>query len=267
MSIYKIFRNAELQAGFADLIFKQETEGLYDFLEIYMVRKTAYIVVGLDDRTLAKTALDHIRVDGTLHQEVYGADLLCLFLKNANKLFADNLTFLFGFSDTCKLLIEALLGIDADKVKVIGTIGAKDRFYLIAFVLAEKAVIYEDTSKLLAHCLGHQDCCHRGIHAAGKCTKHLAVSDLFADLLNGSLHEGIHAPVTLAVTDIVYKIGKHLHTFLCVHYLRMELYRIDLLVRIFHCCHGADRRVCGNLEICGSLFDIIRMAHPTDCLV
>ncbi len=40
----------QAQAGLADLVLEEKTEWLHDLLEIYIVRKSAYVVVGLDDR-------------------------------------------------------------------------------------------------------------------------------------------------------------------------------------------------------------------------
>ena len=40
----------DILAHAADLILEEKTEWLHDLLEIYIVRKSAYVVVGLDDR-------------------------------------------------------------------------------------------------------------------------------------------------------------------------------------------------------------------------
>ena len=64
--------------------------------------------------------------------------------------------------------------------------------------------------------------------------------------------------------DIVNKVGKHLFAFLGMHYFRMELYRVQILFGIFHCRHGTYGSMRNDFEICGSFFDIIGMAHPTD---
>ena len=45
---YQFFRNAEFQSGFADFIFEEVTQRLDDFFEIYIIRKSSYVVVGLD---------------------------------------------------------------------------------------------------------------------------------------------------------------------------------------------------------------------------
>ena len=110
-------------------------------------------------------------------------------------------------------------------------------------------MVYENAGQLLAYCFCKKYCCHLGVYAAGKGTKHLAVSYLFADLGDGGFHKGIHAPVTLAVTYVIYKVGKHLHTLLCVHDFRMELHRIQLLFRVFHGSYGTHGSVGGDSEI------------------
>ena len=47
---YQVLWDSKLKAGLADLILEEKTEWLHDLLEIYIVRKSAYVVVGLDDR-------------------------------------------------------------------------------------------------------------------------------------------------------------------------------------------------------------------------
>ena len=46
---YEVFRNAEFETDFADLIFEKVTERLDDFFEINVIRETADVVVALDD--------------------------------------------------------------------------------------------------------------------------------------------------------------------------------------------------------------------------
>ena len=55
---------------------------------------------------------------------------------------------------TCQLAVETLLRIHTDEVQIVIAVRTEDCFYLIAFILTEQAVIYEDTGQLLADCLG-----------------------------------------------------------------------------------------------------------------
>ncbi len=118
-----------------------------------MIRQTADIVMGLDDCTLANAGFYNIRINGSLGKEIHFADLLCFFFKDIDELSADDLSLLLRVRNTLELFIEVILGIDSDKVELIGTIGAKDCFDFIAFIFAQQAVVHKDTGQLLAYCL------------------------------------------------------------------------------------------------------------------
>ena len=90
---YQFFRNSKLQTCLTDLILEQVAQRLDDLLEINIVRKSSDIVVGLDDSGLtAQSTLYDVRVDGSLYQEIYSANFLCLFLEYTDKFLTDNLT-------------------------------------------------------------------------------------------------------------------------------------------------------------------------------
>ena len=73
-------------------------------------------MVGLNHRALTEAGFDHVCVDGALAEEIDRADFLCLALKDANKLLADNLPLLLGLFDSLKLLKVLGSRIHADKV-------------------------------------------------------------------------------------------------------------------------------------------------------
>ncbi len=77
-------------------------------------------MMGFDHGRLpAKTALHHIRINSSLYQKVYGADLLRLFLEYTDKLFSDNLALLLRLRHPRQPIIESLLSIHPDEIKVI----------------------------------------------------------------------------------------------------------------------------------------------------
>ena len=53
LAVYQIFWNTQLTAGIANLILKEEAQWLNDFLKVYTVRETAYIVMGFNNSGLA----------------------------------------------------------------------------------------------------------------------------------------------------------------------------------------------------------------------
>ncbi len=126
-------------------------------------------------------------------------------------------------------------------------------------------MVYKYTGKLLADCFCQHYCCYGRINTAGQGTKHFAVSDFFTDCLNTCFHEGIHLPASGTSADVHDEVVKHLHTFLCMHYFGVELYRIQVFLYIFHCRNGTYRCMCRNGKISRCLFNIICVAHPADC--
>ena len=96
-----------------------------------MFRKSAYVVVGLDNSGFSKTGLNHIRVNRTLYEVIYFANLLCFFLKYADELFADDLTLALRIGYTCQLVVETLLCIDTDEVQLVRTVRTKYCLYLV----------------------------------------------------------------------------------------------------------------------------------------
>ena len=159
--------------------------------------------MGLDDSGLTQTALDDIRINGTLDEEVYLANLLGLGLEYANEFLTDDFTLLLRVSYTLQLLIEALTGVNMDEVQVIRAFRSKYRVDFVPLVLAEETVVNEYAGELLADCLGEQDSSNRGINSAGQSAKHLSIADFLPQLGNGLIYEGGHLPVTLAAADTV----------------------------------------------------------------
>ena len=86
----------------------------------------------------------------TADKIVDSADLLRLFLEDADEFLADDLALLLRLRDALELCIEAVFCIDADEVDIIRAIGAEDRLDFVAFVLAQQAVVDEDARQLLA---------------------------------------------------------------------------------------------------------------------
>ena len=109
--------------------------------EVHGVRQAADVVVALDDGGLtARTALDDIGVNGTLCKEIDLADLLRLFLKDADELLADDLALALRLGDTGQLCKVAVTGVHADEVdvKAVGVAGAEDGADLFLLILRSR---------------------------------------------------------------------------------------------------------------------------------
>ena len=99
--------------------------------------------MALDDGGLAAQAgLHHVRIDGALGQEVHGADLLGFLLEHADELLTDDLPLTLGVRDTGQLAQETGTGVDPADVHV--ELLGHHMLHLVAFVLAQQAVVHEN---------------------------------------------------------------------------------------------------------------------------
>ena len=219
-------------------------------------------MVGLDNSGFSKTGLNYIRVNRTLYEVIYFANLLCFFLKYADELFADDLTLALRIGYTCQLVVETLLCIDTDEVQLVRTVRTKYCLYLVTLVFTKQTVIDEYAGQLVADRFRHQDACYGRVYTAGQSQKGTTISYFFTDFFDGFLYERIHLPVTCTMADTVYEVMQHLGAFLCMKYLRMCLNAVPAFFFIFHTCNRADRSMGCHTETFRHLGNIVGMAHP-----
>lgn len=267
LAIDQMIGNAQLAPCFSHLVLEQETQRLDDLLEVDAVGQSADVVVALDDGGLAEAALDDVRIDRSLHEEVDLADLLRFGLEDTDELLADDLALLLRLGHALELFVEPLLGIDADEVQIVVPAGTEDGFDLIALVLSEEAVIDEDAGELLADRLRQEHRRHGGVDAARERAERLARADLLAQGFDRRADEGRHLPIALAERDAIDEVFEDLRAVLRVHDLGMELHGIELSRRVFHRRHRAVRRLCRDAEPRGRFGDIVGVAHPGDALL
>ena len=263
----QILGQTQLTASLTDFVLEQVAQRLDQLLEVHGVRQAADVVVALDDGGLtAQTALDDIGVNSTLCEEIDLADLLCLFLKDADELLADDLALALRLGDTGQLCKVAVTGVHADEVdvKAVGVAGAEDRADLFLLVLAQQAVVYEHAGQLLADGLGQHGSQHGGIDAAGQGAEHLAAADALFQGLDVVLHEGVHFPVAGAAADVVHEVVQHLLALSGVEHLGVELDGVQPLFLVLSCGYRAVDGVGSDFEAGRSLLDIVVVAHPAD---
>ena len=147
-----MFWYAKFKTSLTYFILEKVAERFNNFLEINEIRKTAYVVVRLDDCGFsAKAALYNVWVNGSLCQEINGTNFLCFLFKNTNELFTDYLSLSLWFSNTCKLRVISFLCIYPYKVKVKLSFWTEYTFNLIALILTKKTMVYEYACKLLSN--------------------------------------------------------------------------------------------------------------------
>ena len=81
------------------LILEEEAKG-FDKTELHTLGEPTYIVVTLDDRTRDAEGLDDVRINGPLTKPLDILELVSFFVEDLDEATTDDLTLLFGISDT-----------------------------------------------------------------------------------------------------------------------------------------------------------------------
>ena len=201
-----------------------------------------------DSRLATETTLHHIRINRSLGKEIDNPNFLRLFLKHADKLFTNNFAFRLWLCHARKLRIIPLLRIDTDEIEVKVPIRAKDSLNLVPLIFAQKTVVYKDTGKLVSDCTRQQTGRDRRIHTAGQRKQHLAAANPLANPLHSLLHKRIHPPCTRTPANTAHKVVNHFRSLYGMQYLRMELNRIQIFIRVLCRCHRTVCCVRNNLK-------------------
>src|SRR5690606_9747737 len=101
---------AELGRDGAHLVLEEQPQRL-DEVEVEVLGEAADVVVRLDRRGAVAVAarLDHVGVQGALHEEAGVLELARLLLEDADELLADDLALALGLGDTGEALEETVL--------------------------------------------------------------------------------------------------------------------------------------------------------------
>ena len=123
-------------------------------------------------------ALDDIRIDCSLSEEIDVLEFACLFFEDADEFAADDFAFCFRIGDVNELVEKAVGCIDVDEVCV--HLVAEDLDDLFAFALAHESVIDMYAYELFSDCLDEQRGDDGAVDSTGEGEQNLAVADLFA---------------------------------------------------------------------------------------
>ena len=150
------------------------------------------------------------------------------------------------------------MDVDEIDVELLG----KDLLDLLGLVLAQQAVVDEDTGHLLADGAGAKGGDHRGVDAAGKGQDDAVLPHLVAKIGGHGLDEVVHRPVLLELADVEEEVREDLLAVLGVLDLGVELRGVDALLGVLHRGDGAYGGPSGDDEALGHVADSVEVAHP-----
>ena len=258
MAFDKTLGHFQLMAHPADFILEEPAERLAE-PKSHLIGKSTDIVVALDDHTRNAQAFNAVRIDCTLRQPLGIRDLPGLCIEYLDEVPADDLAFLFRVSHAFQILEELFRSIHACHVQSKSLVSLH---YLCKFVLAQHAMINEDTGKVLADCLVEQYRTYGRVDTAGKTEDDTVIADLSSYLLNSALDERGCTPFLPASADVNYKVLQQLFPLQGVVNFRVELhcpYRLRLRCE----CSILDISCrCDGLVICRDGRYCVAMTHP-----
>ena len=156
MAADKVFRNTQLTADTANLIFEQPLQR-FAKLQFHIFRKSTHIVVALDNTTCDIKAFNTVWVDGTLPQPLCIGNLLSLGIEHIDKALSYNLTLLFRFFNTSQFLIEFFASVNANNVQAQTLVIVQN---ILELIFPKQAIINEYTGQILADGLIQKDSSH-----------------------------------------------------------------------------------------------------------
>ena len=142
-------------------------------LQVHLFGQSAHIVVALDDLAGNIETLDTVGIDGSLSQPLGAFYLLGLGIEDLDEITAYNLTLLLGVGHAGKVGKELVTGVDAHHVETETLVVVH---HIGELVLAQHAVVYEDTGEVVTDGAVQQHGCHRRVDTAGETHSAEAVS-------------------------------------------------------------------------------------------
>ena len=258
MTAYEVLGDAQLAAHTAHLVLEEPLQRFAQ-REVHLLGQTTHIMMALDDLACDIEALDAVGIDGSLGKPLGIGYLVRLLVEHLHEVAADDLALLLGFCHAFQVAEEAFAGIHTYNVQAQALVVVH---HIGELVLAEHAVIYEDTGELVADGTVEQNGCHAAIHASREAKDDTVGAYLLAELLHGSIHKIGRRPVLTASADIHHKVAQQLGALQGVEHFGVELHAPYRLVVggigcIFHLV-GAGYGV----EALGQSRDGVSVAHP-----
>ena len=250
-------------ANGAHFVLEELAQG-FDQVHVEVFRQAPHVVVALDDGCVAAVHVDrfdHIGIERALPQKTGVAKALRLLAKDLDEIVTDALALELGILHASQALEETFRGIDHGQVQaqVLAELGLDQ----IALAVPQKAVVDEDAVQAIADGLVQDHGGDRGVDAAGEAEHHFAaLSDLFADLSDLTVDDGLGLPVAGQLADRVEKVRQELFAAGGVAHFGVELHSEEATFRV------GDHRVLTvvrageDVEAGRQPGDLVPVAHP-----
>lgn len=262
VAVDHVVGQAELEADFADFVFEQLAQG-FDELELHVLGEAAHVVVGFDHMGAAGFGgggFDHVRINRALGEPVSVLQFGGFGVEDVDEGVADDFALLLWVGFAGQAGEEVIFGVDAEDAHahVIG----EHFHHLVAFAVAQQAVVDEHAGELVADGFVQQRGDHGGVDAAGEAEDDFVVAHLFFDGGDGVVDDLGRGPEGVAVAQLADEAFEDASALQGVGDFRVELDAVEALFVVGHGGDGAAFRGGGDHEAFRDAADAVAVAHP-----
>src|SRR5215831_6421096 len=205
-------------------------------------------------------ALDDVRIERALRQELGPAQLLGLLLEHLDKKRTDGLALGLGVALAGQRGKEAFACVDVDERDVEVT--AEERYDLLGLVLSQQSMVHKDAGELRTNGFMDEYGRDRTVDTAREAADDAPFADLGADFGDLARPEVGHAPVARQASDAAHEVGDDLAAFGRVRHLGVELHGIELAPFVSDGGERCPFRYSHDLEAWWQPRYAVAVAHP-----
>ena len=255
-------RQAEFETDLPDFVFKQFAQWL-DQRHAHIIGQAADVVVRLDNLCLARGRtgrFDDVGIYSSLREPFDVFEFLCLFVKYLDKHAADDFAFVFRIRLTRKRIKESIRRIYTNHFDT-EMLGERPH-NLVTFVVAEKSVVDEYTSQLIANRFVQQCRNHRRIHATRQAEQNLPVANAFANIHDRICDNIAGRPVAGTAANVMHETVENLLPLQRVCHFGVKLHAVQVPLSILHRGHRRVLALRRNRKAGRHRLDSVTVTHP-----
>ena len=251
----------QLLADPPHLVLEELAQRLHE-LHLHVLGQSADVVVRLDlgGHTGLAPGLDHVGIERSLDQEANAPQPLGLLLEDADELLPHAHALLLRVGHAVEPREKASLRLHVDERNV--EVAAEGLDHLRRLVLAQQAVVDEDTRQLITDGLVHEQSSDGRVDATREPAENLLVADLRPDALDLLLDHRCRGPGGRRSCDLVEEVLQHLLPMRRVHHLGVELDAVEPSLDRLERRHRSRRRRSGDTRASRRRGHRVAMAHP-----
>ena len=187
---------------------------------MHLFWQSSYIVVTLNNLSCNIQGFDAVGIDSTLCQPLGIGNLLCLGIEDLDEVTTDNLTLLFGISNTFQVGKELLTGVHSNDIQSQHLVVFH---HLLELILSQHTMINKDTRQPVAYSTVQQNGSNTGVDTTRETKDNTVFTQLLFQFCNRGINKRGSTPILTATTYTDNEVFQQQRTLDRVEHFGMEL--------------------------------------------